>query len=433
MRSLICGNVEIPFCFVQSISWTKRAKTVQHVGGYVSSRGFESAEISVKAHFDYATSNAIGIDAKSIYTGLVNLTTDRLSPSGVLYLDTHPIYPELEFTPTNINKTFVTDESGSEIIELDIIFSGVKAVKEVNRENVLRLEPVTTIPEVVLSVDGKELVVQDSCAISAFTTTPDSVSLSFEIGSDTEIVSRDGFLTKLLNGGIIQASLPQGETKYYVITADLVDNELVLTGSVLPPKSQQAICKTYQNTTLKAIIQDLTSLAGVECNCLIDGKVDYYRAFGAPIQCIRDLQASAGFVMSWRHGVLTCADVPDNLSASLELQYISITQDGGDEPISGIYWTDGITRATVGDLDNTSLMIYSVFRSVDGLDYARECFSFAKYNHNHIIVSMNIMDNLDNHSVVYVRSNGQDLSCMAEWIEFDWINNIMQVELHYPG
>jgi hypothetical protein len=403
------------------------------VGGYVSSRGFEPAEISVKVHFDFATSNALGIDAQSIYTGLINLTTDRLSPSGVLYLDTHPIYPELEFTPTNINKTFVTDESGSEIIELDIIFSGVKAVKEVNRENVLRLEPVTAIPEVVLSVDGKDLVVQDSCAISAFTTTPDSISLSFEIGSDTEIVSRDGFLIKLLNNGVIQASLPQGETKYYVITADLVDNALVLTGSVLPPTSQQAITKTYQNTTLKAIIQDLSRIAGVECNCLIDGRVDYYFAFGAPIQCIRYLQASAGFILSWRHGVLTCADVPDNLSASLELQYIEMTQDGGDEPIRGVYWTDGITRATVGDLDNTSMTVYSAFRSVDGLDYARECLKFAQYNHNRIILNMNIMDNLDAHSVVFVRSNGQDLSCMAEWIEFDWINNTMQVELHYPG
>lgn len=432
MKYLTCANIEIPLCFVQSISWTKTAKIIQHTGGYISARGFEAAEISVKLHYDYVTASALGLDASRIYTDLINLVTDRLSQSGVFYIDSYPVYPDLEFTPTNINKTFSTDESiKSEIIELDIVFSGVKPVKVVSREKLLQLEPDVALPELILSVDDKELIIQDTYAVTSFRTNQDSINISLEIGTDTDILNRDAFLTRLLENGVIKAELPQGTTKYYVISADLVETNLNLTGGVLPKQSQMMLRKTYQNTTLKAIIIDIAKYAGVECECLTDGHIDYYKAFGTPIQCIRELQESAGFIMSWRQGNLTCVDVPSSLSSDTELQYLEMTQDAGTEKLSGCYWYDGINKHLTGNLDNTAITIHAAFRSSQ--NYSKRCLDYTRYAKNVISIQSDILITLDSHSVVYVRSNDEILYCMAEWIEFDWLNNTMTVELHYIG
>lgn len=430
MKYFRCANIEIPLCFVQSISWTKTARTIQHTGGYISARGFEAAEISVKLHYDFATASALGVDAKKVYNDMNGIVTDRMSPSGVVYIDTYPIYPELEFTPTSINKTYISDTAKNDIIELDFVLSGVKAVKEVNRERLLELPPSVEIPRLTMTANGKSRVIQDMFSVNEFITTPDSISLVIDIGTDTSILSRDGFQKDILDGGYITAELPQGTTKYYIITADLVDNILSISASVLPSSSQKIICKTYHDISLSSVIKDLASLADIECRCDISSRITHYQAYGTPIQCIRELQGSAGFLLSWRQGVMICVDVPTSIEASRYIDYDTIQQDGANEPISGCYWSDGIIRHIYGVINNNSIRIQSVFRSADS-SFALKCIKYARYNNNTIVVTADLMPDIDTHSVIGVRSNDQVVSCMVDWYEMDWLNNTMRLELKY--
>lgn len=427
MLNLTCANFTIPLCFVQSISWMKRAKAIQHTGGYVSSRGYESAEISVKIHVDFAVCKQFGIDPQSIFSTIESTVTNRVSPSGVFYLGKYAVYPTLEFALTNINKTY-TPEKG--IIGCDCVWSGVKAVKNVARENALEVEPVTQIPLLTMSVNGVEMVLQDFCHISTFITTPDSIQLSISIGSDVDLVNREGFLKDILNGAI-KADLPQGSTKYYIIQADLADEQLNITGSIFPPKSVRMITRTYTNTDIKTIIKDLANESGIEVECKCDGAIDYYCAFGTPLQCIKQLQQGAGFITSYRQGKVTCVDVPSALNSDIQLDYIELQQDSDTEPISGLYWYDGVNQHTAGSLGSTSLRILSPFRSTE--NYSDRCLALARYQKNSIVVQAEILQTLDTHSVVYVLSNDSIIMCMAEWIEFDWVNNVMTAELHYIG
>jgi hypothetical protein len=425
MNELKCGNFSIPLCFVQSVSWSKRAKTVTHRGGYVSSRGFEPTEISVKLHIDVATCTTFGLSISDIFSRIETTVTDRVSQTGVFYLGGYAVYPTLEFALTNINKTY-SCELG--IMECDCVWSGCKPVKNVAREDILEVEPVAQIPKVTLSVDGKELVLQDFCSINTFTTTPDSIQISASIGTDLDLVSRSGFLTKLLNG-TIQAELPQGTTTYYVIEADLADELLTMTGSVLPPQAAQIVTHTFQDVDISEVIGYLVRSAGVPALCKVFGHIDHYSVFGTPIQCLKDLQQSAGFIMSWRQGGLTFVPVPSALNTNTELEYINMESDTDTEPIHGLYWYDGVNQDQAGVLDSTGIKLQSAFRSSE--KWAESCLSLARYNKNAITVQAEILPTLDTHSVVYVRSNDQIISCMAEWLEFDWINNSMTVELHY--
>lgn len=428
MQYLSCADFEMPLCFVQSLSWQKRARTVQHYGGYVTARGFEPAEISVKINIDFSLCKLFGLDPQEVFARIESTVTNRTSRSGVFRLGGFAIYPTLEFALTNINKTF-SPEIG--VIECDCVWSGVKAVKNVARENALETKPFDAMPGVVLSVGSVSLSTQDFAGVNEFVTAPDSISLVLSIGSDMDLVNREGFQQDLLNGGVVDVSLPQGNTRYYVIQADLTDEQLSIVGSVYKPQSQRSITRTYQNTSLKAIVEDLASFAGIDCRCIVDGKIDYYRAFGTPLNAIRDLQSSAGFIMSMRSGVLTCVDVPDSLKADDEIEFIDMRADTDSEPINGCYWYDGINQKTAGTLNKTAIRIYSAFRSDS--DYSTKCLNYARYQKNSIVVEAEIMQNIDTHSVVSVRSNDMIIDCMVEWFEFDWLNNRMQLELHYIG
>ena len=430
MLNLTCGSFSIPLFCVQSISWTKRAKTVTHTGGYVSSRGFEASEISVKIHAEYALLKQLGFDADSIFDTLTNIVTDRKSDSGVFYIGGFPIYPELEFTPTNINKTYTTDSCTIKIIELDMVFSGVKAVKEVFRQRALEIDTPIFIPELTLTVDGKSLNIRDSFQLNEFITQPDSLLFTVSIGSDMDLRDREGFLNNLLKG-TVEATLPQGDLVYYIIDANLVDESLSVTASIYPPQAMKTLTRTYQDTTIKAVLVDLAKEAGIELECLVEGKIDYYRAFSNPVQCIKEIQAGAGFIISYREGKLTCVDVPEYIEASEKVDYNEMEQDSNSEKISGVYWFDGVNQFTAGELSSTSRKVYSPFRSSQ--DYSNRCLNFLRYLQNMIIVDTDLMQNVDSHSLLLVQSNNKLISTMCEFYENDWVLNTSRLELHYIG
>lgn len=430
MYYLTCADIRIPLAFVDSVAWTKTARVIRHSGGYISSRGYETAEISVRCIIDFSRCAAFGLSFADEVQKMDAIKTDRTSLSGILYIGGYAIYPELEFALTNINKTITADLTGATTaIEADMVFSGVKAVKEVVRNRALEVDSVVTMPDVILSVDGKDLKIQDAFHVTEFITEPDSIRVSLSIGSDMDFVSREGFLTKLLDGGTITADLPQGKTKYYIIDADLVEEGLSITGSVYPPKSMQSLARTYSDTSLKEVIEDLAQEAGIECNCLVDGQVDYYRAFNAPVECLREIQIGAGFIMSYRHGVLTCAPVPDALAGEYDLAYIEMEQDTDSEPVAGCYWYDGINAFSAGKIDRTAARVYSPFRSAQ--NYAENCLRFARYSRNALTVGLDIDTRIDAHSVVTVRSNDAILDCMVEWYSMDWVGGMMHAECHY--
>lgn len=432
MQYISCANLQIPLAFIEAVSWTKTARVLQHNGGYISARGFETAEISVRCVIDFSRCAPFGLDFADELQTLEAVKTDRTSMSGVFRIGGYALYPELEFALTNINKTIQADLTGTTTaIEADMVFSGVKAVKEVVRNRALEIDSAVTMPNVVLSVDGKDLKIQDAFQVTEFITEPDSIRLALSIGSDMDFVSREGFLTALLNGGTITADLPQGKTTYYVIDANLVEEGLSLTGSIYPPKAMQTLTRTYTDTTLKAVIADLAKEAGIDAECLVDGKIDYYRAFNTPIECLKEIQIGAGFIMSYRQGKLTCAPVPDVLSGQYDIDYIEMNQDSDREAVSGCYWYDGINCFTVGKIDKTSVRVYSPFRSSQ--NYATECLKFARYSRNAVIVNSDIDSRIDAHSVVTVRSNDAVLDCLVDWYSFDWISGMMNLELHYIG
>ena len=82
MQYLSWASIQIPLVFVTGISMRKTAKTVEHTGGYVSSSGFEPAEISAQVEVTRARCMAMGLDFNEWYGILDDLPVEKDGESG---------------------------------------------------------------------------------------------------------------------------------------------------------------------------------------------------------------------------------------------------------------------------------------------------------------------------------------------------------------
>lgn len=432
MNYITCGSLSIPLPLVQAISWTKTAKTVEKKGGFVSARGFEPAEISARVVLNNAVCAAFGLSFREMMETLSALAPSRLAPSSAFRVAGFPIYPELEFALTNCNRTTTADHAGGiSAMELDLVFSGVSRAKEVSRERALQMARAADIPHVTLSVGAASLSVQDGLAIVEMRTEPDSIHLVIECGMDLDLVSRDDFLEKFTENGLVTVQLPTGKTAFHVISAFLVGNELAIDGAIYPSQAQRYISQTWYDSDISEIVPWLFARAGVECDCRASGAVDYYHADGSPLLCIKYFLESAGLVVSYRQGRATVAFLPDNIAPQYNLEYISMRGDDGAEPISGCVWDDGVNRHVTGQIDANTLRIRSCFRS--SADYSARCLALATYRRNRVVVGCDIDPRIDSHSVVSIVSNDSIVNCLVSWYIADWVENTHEIELNWLG
>lgn len=430
MQYLTCANLSLPLPLVQSISWAKTAKTVEKKGGVIEARGFEPCEVSARVVLNHAVCDGFGLSFRDMADLLSGLTPGRLDPSSMLRIAGIPIYPELEFSLTNCNRTVTADYTGwIDAMELDLVFSGVARSKEVSRERALQMDAMADIPLVSMELDGKRLSVQDGLAVVEMQTEPDAIRLVVECGTDLDLVSRDDFLEKFIDGGKVIAELPTGTTEFYAISAYLVGNELSIDGSIFPAQSQQFISHTWYDSDIYEIVPWLCGKAGIECDCRARGAIDYYHANGAPLDCLRAFLESAGLVISYRQGRATVAFLPSEIVAAYELQYVSMESDDDGEPIKGCVWNDGLNWHITGAIDANALRVHSCFRAA--ADYSARCLALARYRAHRIVVRTEIDPRIDSHSVVSIATNDAVVNCLVSWYAVNWVDNTQEIELNY--
>ncbi|MBQ8036480.1 MAG: hypothetical protein IJ268_05745 [Proteobacteria bacterium] len=432
MQYLVWGSVQIPLCFVSGFSYSKRARTVEHSGGYISARGFEAAEISVKVTISRAFALACELDFDKYYRMIDEMAVTKDGEQGAVTLGGYPIYPELNFALTNINRTYVTDLStnAAHTIEADLVLSGTSCVKEVSRERTLIFDEddvAIELPKVTIACGGKSLAIQDTASICGFTTTPDRLDLEILLGQDTQTVERDGFLTDLIGKqATVKCELPQGDVTFNVIECMLIDNLLSISGSVFTEAASQEVTKTFADCDLADILRDVCDQAGVEADIKVSGQIDYYLQKATPLNALRELQGSAGFIVSIQGNKVTVVDVPDSISAQKSVSGV-ISDDSLKETISGIVWRDGHHEHTAGDDKGEIVKLDACFMS-DEAGFATKALRFAQYRRNALRIDAPIDDTIGSHSQVKIAKDDSEIAVLCEYPSFDWLAGTMSIE-----
>lgn len=434
MQYLSWADIQIPLCLVTGFSYAKRAKTVNHARNFASARGFEASEVSVRVTLSRGVAMAYGLEFGHYLELLESFDASKENPQGTITVGGYPIYPELNFALTNINRTYQTDLATDDItvLEADITLSGVSCVKEVSRERALIIgheDAVIQLPKTTISCKGKDFVIQDSVSVSRFITTPKELQLEVMIGQDNRTPERDGFLNDLISEyATVTCELPQGTVVYNVIQAMILDSVLHLTGSVLPESASQMVTKTYMDCDLSDILADICDGIGIDVDILIDGHVDYYLMQCTPIQAIEELQQSAGFIVSIQGNRLTFAWVPDGVEPQIALDDLSVDDDTRSEDVNGLVWRDGIHEIMVGDVSGEVPKVDSVFRTDAGNGFAARVLAYLRYQSARVTVSGSILNNIGSHSQIAVPKDDVELALLVDYPTFDWLSGQMSLE-----
>ena len=400
MKYFTCGKVEIPLALMTGVSWTVTARTSQRTGGYERALGKESVSISVRAVFNYAVCEAMEMsenEISSLYNRLSSLATDCLDePSRLIIGDMEPV-PTLEFALTSCNKTQTYDPLFDPTMEFDMTFSGVRCVKEMARKETLtNVETSGQLPDVSISRGGKTLNIRDSYTIDRLVVRQSSVDVGLTVRDDLTVISRDGFLTDLCDG---TATVTVQDRVYSIIAANIESNHVEISGSFWPVQSQKPFIKTYVDTTLKALFNELCERAGIKADVLVDGEVSYYLNSASPMDSLAALIESCGAISLWREGKFMIVDVPASIGDGMVLDARVDAGNDASERISACVWSDGLTSQTAGDNKGRGISVNSAY---SGEPRAHQCLAQARLLQNSIIVECPIALGVEQGSAVRV-------------------------------
>lgn len=401
MKYFTCGKVEIPLALITGVSWTVGARTTQKTGGYERALGKESVSISVRAVFSYAVCEAMDMsegEISSLYNRLSSLATDCLDePSRLIIGGMEPV-PTLEFALTSCNKAQTYDPLFDPTMEFDMTFSGVRCVKEMARKETLtNVETSGQLPEVSISRGGRTLNIRDSYTIDRLVVRQSSVDIGFTVRDDLTVISRDGFLTDLCDG---TATVTVQDRVYYIIAANVESNHVEISGSFWPVQSQKPLMKTYTDTTLKALLNELCERAGIQADVRVDGDVSYYLNSASPMDSLAALIESCGAISLWREGKFMIVDVPASIGDGTVLDARADAGNDASERITSCVWSDGLTSQMAGNTQGRGISVSSAY---SGEARARQCLAQARFLANSIVVECPIALGVEQGSAVRVQ------------------------------
>lgn len=427
MRYLTFQGLEIPLVYVTALSYTKTAKTVQNSDGFARFRGYMPSEISLRLEVSRPRALAAGDNYYATLARFIDLQPEKSSEPSQVVLDTAILYPALKFRLTSINKSFQADINGNiDIAEFDLTLSGVECSKAESQRRVYDFsQTAISMPKITLKCLDKALEVGNDVCISGFTLTPFVSEIELCIGDDLSIIRDSAWLMALVENHA--EVYIEGYGRFYVVSATLNENILHLTGSRWPKTAAQPVTRTFIDATLQDVLYALT---GVKKGLIGEMPIEYYLTTSTPLDSLRALQNSAGFLIDAAPDEISFRSVPENIMPDIDFD-LYVDDDLMTEPLRGIIWRDTVNEHKAGVTDDgAALNIDSAFTSNSPV-FAAQCLRYARYMQNSIKVTAPIDARIKHHSAFYITKNNAAIPVMVEDYTLDFISGEMTLDLHY--
>lgn len=418
MNYISCQAFDIPCPFVTALSYAKSADAFTDYYSRVRFRSFATAEISLRFEVTVPRCQLIGEDFFEWINRLEDWS-DRLTVKTAptpFRLSGMPLYSSLLFAMTSLNLSYRHDRGEVVAVEADAVFSGVSPAKGASRDRALILDDDRLhIPKVSVTANEVTLESSEFASLVAFTLTERGCSLSMAFGDATKTLSRD--VLDSIIGDPESIITVDGYGDFHIISADLVDEELRLVGSVFPVSYNRSFSKTFRAESLA--FDGFTDMFGA--------KIGFLAWHGTELERLRALEASLGFLVDFP--TKTLREVPESLSPTTDYNAY-IDEDIVTERISGIIWRDGVHRYTAGNAKSADYGVESVCR-VDDNSIAAKYLRYAQYMQNTITITAPFDPRIRQHSVISVVKNATYVPVMVEHYEIDFFANQMTIECHW--
>lgn len=416
-------SLSIPLTMISAFSYNRRARAIQHRNGFVSTRGFEASEISIRLNLNHAVCKVIGVSLADELNSFRALSVARSADKGPVYLGEVPIMGTMKFAVTSVNITETSDFCEADAAEIELILSPVDVMPKQEEtpdvENPLEFPSITILSK---SLESLGVPVK----IESFVQTESETQIELIIGADTDVLDVSSWIEPLLQfiEIPIKSALPTTQT---IVSCETGEGSIRLNLSFFGALARKAFSTTYENTTLAAILEDVATRGGFTLGEVPNLSISYYAVHGLnPIQALAQIAESLGYLINFHGSEIDVVEVPTVISATKTLLDASAGDWAKTPEITGVTVKTGWLDELVGSGSN-SITVELPCRPDDLSVVGENVVKSLNYKLNSIEVEIPIDTEIVHHSPVKILKGATELVGLVEHFETDYCAGQMKL------
>lgn len=423
MKYLIFGDIRIPLTCITGLSYSKSGNIVETSRLSCRCNGIMPLQIQIQMVISPSTCAATDLNFNDFARDLCNVIPDDYEPSYVS-IDNDIIVPQLKFMLSSVNSSFQSDRNGI-LQEVNVSWTlvGTQVVKKENRQTELNTDKADLLPKVMIHCKGKTLDCSQDISISNLQLSGFRGTVELLIGDTYTDVTKDSWLVDLNTEPDSYLEI-DGYGKFHIQSVNLIGNWLTCEISKYPRSYYNHITKTFvgRKFTLKDIFPD----AEVKSSA----SFEYLVYDDTPLNMLLSLRDNLGYLIGLRNDTIYLYDTPKSIPAGQVTYDYVLDSDVMTFEFSKVVFRDNFNEYTAGDDSGETYYVQSRCR-IDDSNIAERILDYLKFNQNMITLTIPLETRINIGSLINVNVGDKIINCVCTEYDIDFINNMMQIELHY--
>ena len=435
MQYFTFNKIQIPLTCISGLSYSRNANIVQNKDLTCKCLGINPMQVQVQLTLNSSTCYAENFaDRKTAFLDLARKLS-QIRPSkndkpSFIQLGNDIIIPQMKFMLISTNLTYQSDRLGNlQEMQISWTLGGTQVVKEENRETELQANNKKLFPKVILHCKGKSVECKQDINVADLRISSFKCLIRLVLADTYTEVSRDAWLADVNDAEDTYFEV-EGYGKFYVAESYIVyDNWVNFELTKFPKKWHQRRTETLISTDRLFTLADVFKPVIDDVEVKSKAKFEYFRFDDTPINILRNLQDSLGYLIGLRNDKIYLYDAPDKISLGQVTYDYVLDNDVMTKPITKVIIRDGYGEYSAGDDTGETFSVDAICRVTK--DASENVLKYAQFNQNMLVLVIPLESRINIGSIVNVNTGDKIIRCVVTEYDIDFIQNSMMLELHY--
>ena len=435
MQYFTFNKIQIPLTCISGLSYSRNANIVQNKNLTCKCLGINPMQVQVQLTLNASTCYAENFaDRKTAFLDLAR-ELSQIRPSkndkpSFIQLGNDIIIPQMKFMLISTNLTYQSDRLGNlQEVQISWTLGGTQVVKEENRETELQANNKKLFPKVILHCKGKSVECKQDINVADLRISSFKCLIRLVLADTYTEVSRDAWLADVNDAEDTYFEV-EGYGKFYVAESYIIyDNWVNFELTKFPKKWHQRRTETLISTDRLFTLADVFKPVIDDVEVKSKAKFEYFKFDDTPINVLRNLQDSLGYLIGLRNDKIYLYDAPDKISLGQVTYDYVLDNDVMTKPITKVIIRDGYGEYSAGDDSGETFSVDAICRVTK--DASENVLKYAQFNQNMLVLVIPLESRINIGSIVNVNTGDKIIRCVVTEYDIDFIQNSMMLELHY--
>ena len=435
MQYLTFNNLQIPLSCVTGLSYSRNANIVPNRDLSCRCLGINPIQVQIQLTISpYTCYSDTFKGSKSAFLEL-SRTVSQIRPSkadkpSFIQIGDSIIIPQMKFMLISTNLTYQSDRLGNlQEIQVSWTLGGSQVVKDENRNIELKANNKGLFPKVTLHCKGKSIECSQDISVADLRVSGFKCLIRLVLADTYTEIDRDTWLADVNNADDTYFEI-DGYGKFYVAESYIIyDNWVNFELTKFSKKWYQRYTETLISKDSLFTLADVFKPVKGDIAVKSKAKFEYFRFDDTPVNVLRNLQDSLGYLIGLRNDKIYLYDSPDKIDLGQVTYDYVLDNDVMTTPITKVIIRDGYGEYTSGDDTGETFSVNAICRVTK--DASENVLKYAQFNQNMLVLTIPLESRINIGSIVNVNTGDKIIPCVVTEFDADFLQNSMTLELHY--